>query len=168
MITSAPAHTHILEQHDCHLSGITDSHVHATSNSLIAGQFETRSRSTAPLVAPNLLPVHSRMPHAFPRIDRQCANHRIRRYGCIQTCDTPARVCFVKSDSMHVTTSVGCKVHRQTIGADTNGIMNCHRNSGIPHCTSCTSRLRSYVQRTDNTFKCGHTCRNTSGPEPEG
>jgi len=54
-ITSAPLHTHRMEQQGCNLSGTPNSYVRDTSNSLSAGHFDTRSRSTAPLVAPKLL-----------------------------------------------------------------------------------------------------------------
>jgi len=118
MITSAPARTHTLEQHDCHLWGTTDSNVPSISNSLIAGHFDTRSRSTAPLVAPKSFAVHTRMPHVCRRSDRQCAKHRTPLPNVHTVCEgvirNPGCVCMCVAKKGHHTcmqTCVGSKPH---------------------------------------------------------
>ena len=154
-----------------HIHALTPSHiVRPILNTSISGHCDTRSRSTAPFVAPKLLPAQftTPLPHVRRHSSRQCRKPGpvVKVHMVASKRGSHASQCVVSlwrwaagMDTMRRRT------HAQSQHTVSSLSSTCHNNSTVAHATACTLIVVTpHAPETRNSFNLGQVCRNTSGP----
>jgi len=165
--------------HHLHIHALPPSHiVPLIHNTSISGHCDTRSRSTAPFVAPKLLaaqfttPCHMCAATATGNAGSQDPSSR-STWSHRNVVHTPASVLCRCGDGQQARTRcAGGHTHRVNTHTVSSLSSTCHNDYTVAHGTACTLIVVTpHAPETCNVFNLGQVCRNTSGPVmpvPEG